>query len=254
MRAALLLMVGLLSGCAVYGPPSGRAPEEEPRDAWARVLLQRVDPQGRVDFAGLARDRADLDRTVAWIYAVSPDNRPDLFPTPQHVLAYHLNAYNALAMYAVLESGIPETNAGFGKVRFFFLRRVEVGGRRLNLRAYENEVIRPLGDPRVHFALNCMSVGCPRLPREPFRAETLDAQLERAAREFFAEERNARVDVASRKVYLSEILDFFPEDFLAVAPSLILFANRYRQSPLPEGYTLDFTPYDWAINRQPRAP
>ena len=215
------------------------------------MLQQRVDAQGRVDFAGLAGERADLDRYVAWVYAVSPGNRPELFPTSQHVLAYHLNAYNALAMYAVIESGIPETNAGFGKVRFFFLRRVKVGGQSLNLRAYENEVIRPLGDSRAHFALNCMSVSCPRLPREPFDAAVLDQQLDREARQFFNEPRNLRVDAAARTIYLSEILDFYPEDFLAQAPSLVAYVNRYHEPPVPENYTVVFTPYDWTINRQP---
>lgn len=255
--AARLIGAGaavLLAGCAslVPAPYLGEpSPLKPPEDAWARVLQAYVDELGRVDFAGLAKNRADLDRYVAWVYDFGPGNRPELYPTHAHVLAYHLNAYNALAMYNVIESGIPETNAGFAKVRFFFLRDVVVAGQRLSLHAYENDVIRKLGEPRVHFALNCMSVGCPRLPREPFHAAQLDRQLEREARKFFAEERNARTDDSQRKVYLSEILDFYPEDFLAVAPSLTAYANRYRDTPLPLDYALKFTPYDWTVNRQP---
>lgn len=251
MRALVLLLVSLLSACSLYGPPRVESPPTaEPREAWARVLRTHVDEQGRVNFAALAKQPEDLERYVAWVYAVSPATQPQQFPTPQQVLAYHLNAYNALAMYAVIESDIPESNAGFGKVRFFFLRRVRVGGERMSLRTYEDEVIRPLGDPRIHFALNCMSLGCPRLPREPFEAAKLEQQLEREARLFFSEARNLRVDDATKTVWLSEILDFYPDDFLAQAPSLIAYANRYRTTSVPENYAVRFIPYDWTIARQ----
>ena len=243
----------LLAGCATVVPPprvevsAARPPE----DAWTRVLQQRVDEQGRVDFAGLAQDRSDLDRYVAWIYQHSPASDPGLYPTPAHVLAYHLNAYNALAMYNILEAGIPQSLSGLKKVRFFYLRKVKIGGESMTLYAYENEVIRKLGEPRVHFALNCMSVGCPHLPREPFRAATLDAQLDHEARRFFNEPRNVRVDEAARKIHLSEILKFYTEDFLKAAPSLPAFVNRYREPPVPEDYGIAFTDYDWTVNAQP---
>ena len=225
--------------------------QRPPEDAWARVLAQRVDEQGRVDFAALAKDRGDLDRYVAWIYAHSPASDPALYPTPAHVLAYHLNAYNALAMYNILEAGIPESLSGLKKVRFFYLRTVKVGGESMTLYAYENDVIRKIGDPRVHFALNCMSRGCPALPRTPFTAAGLDAQLDHEARRFFGEDRNARADDAARTVYLSEILKFYTGDFLAHAPSLTVFANRYRTSALPVDYAVEFTSYDWTVNAQP---
>ena len=254
LRAATLLVVLWVTACASLVPPpfAGEpAPARQPVEAWERVLEAFVDEHGRVDFIGLSRDRRDLDRYVSWVYGNGPDNRPELFRTREQVLAYHINAYNALAMYNVLESGIPETSAGFAKVRFFYLREVSVGGRRISLYAYENDVIRTLGEPRLHFALNCMSVGCPRLPREPFMADQLDEQLDRETREFFAEERNLRVDAAARTVHLSEILDFYPEDFLAVAPSLLAYVNRYRADPVPEDYRVKFIDYDWTINRQP---
>lgn len=251
-----LIVTGMLailaSGCTtlVPAPAVRERPSVEPIESWARVLERFVDNQGRVNFAALARDRADLDRYVAWIYVYGPANQPQQYPSASHVMAFHLNAYNALAMYNVIESGIPQTNSGFAKVRFFFLRKIKVAGEEMTLRGYENDVIRKLGDPRVHFALNCMSVSCPRLPRAPFAAGRLEQQLERETRFFFSEPRNLRADDAARTVRLSEILDFFPEDFLATAPSLISYVSRYRQPPVPESYKVKFIPYDWTINKQ----
>ena len=250
---ASLLAILLLAGCAsvsrpVHSPTADIAP---PYDAWARVLEKHVDEQGRINFAAVAKDRADLDRFVAYVYDVGPNNQPQRFPTPEHVLAFHINAYNALAMHKVIESGIPQTLAGIKKIGFFYLGKVQVGGDPISLYDYENKVIRALNEPRIHVALNCMSIGCPRLPREPFLPEKLDQQLDREARLFYNEARNVEVNESAKLLRLSEILDFYTADFLAKASSLAVYVNRYRLSPVPENYTVEFIAYDWTINRQP---
>ena len=213
--------------------------------------MQYVDDEGRVNFTVLARNRADLDHFVAYVYAIGPNNHPQLFPTAAHVLAYHINAYNALAMYKVIEVGIPHTNAGFRKVGFFYFGKVMVGGQPISLYDYENKVIRPLGDPRIHMALNCMAVSCPRLPREIFSPEKLDVQLERESRHFFSDTRHVRHDATQNTVSLSEILKFFAADFLIKSPSLIDFVNLYRVEKIPTNTKVNFIDYDWTINRQP---
>lgn len=250
LRPVVIFLAVLLVGCAqlVPAPGAGAITDRGAAEAaWARVLARRVDDRGRVDFAGLGRDRADLDRFVAWVYENGPGNRPALFGGRADILAYHLNAYNALAMYNVLAAGVPRSIAEYGIVRFFWLRRVKVGGEPISLYRYENEVIRPLGEERVHFALNCMAVHCPHLPRQPFHAATLEADLEREARQFLNEPRNVQVDPLRRVVRLSEIFDFFPEDFLAKAPSLVAYVNRYRTAPVPTGYAVEFIQYDWTV-------
>lgn len=256
MRRACVVLLGsaavAASGCAGLVPAPAVDPGPDPLGGWARVLHRHVDDSGRVDFAALAGDRAELDRYVASLHASGPNSAPERFPTRAHVLAHHLNAYNALAMFNVLERGVPRSLGGIELARFFYLRRFSIDGAPLSLYAYENDVIRPLGEERMHFALNCMAASCPRLPRAPFRAGTLEAQLEGEARRFLNEPRNVRVDEANRVVTLSAILDFYTEDFLAKAPSLIAYVNRYRHAPIPADYRVEFLPYDWTVNAQPR--
>lgn len=249
----LALAVFVLGGCAsVPRPSSTPAPVgAPPYETWARVLTKFVDDEGRINFAAVANDRADLDRFVAYVYDNGPNNQPQLFPARADVLAFHINAYNALAMHNVIEGGIPDSLSGLKKLSFFYLRKVQVGGQPISLYDYENKVIRSLGEPRIHVALNCMSIGCPRLPREPFLPEKLDAQLDREAKRFFNELRNVSADDTSRVLRLSEILSFYSSDFLAHAPSLAAYANRYRDTNVPESYAIRFVPYDWTINRQP---
>ena len=254
MKPLLVLLTAvLLAGCAAVPRPDSMAvgaPSAPPYDAWARVLERHVDERGRVDFAGVARERSDLDRFVAFVYDFGPGNAPQLFPTPDHVLAFHLNAYNALAMHSVIEAGIPASLEGWRKVSFFLLRKLRVGGEAISLYEYENRVIRALGDARIHVALNCMSLSCPRLPREPFLARTVQAQLEREARHFFSEPRNVQVDARDRVVRLSEILKFYSADFLAAAPSLTAYVNRYAVDRIPDSFEVKFLDYDWTINGQ----
>ena len=74
------------------------------------------------------------------------------------------------------------------------------------------------------------------------------AELDRETRAFFARPENFRIDAASKTVWLSELLDFYPEDFVpGAAPSLLAYANRYVPAPAPVDVAVRFTPYDWTI-------
>lgn len=254
LRAALAALVLAAAGCAgnqayVPSPMTGEpTPVQPPEDAWARVLAATVDTQGRVDFAQLLANHRDLDRYVAWIYQRSPERWPDLYRTPAHVVAYHVNAYNALVLYNLLTSGVPES---LDRREFFERRRLFVGNQPVTLREYR-ERIRQLGDPRLHFALTDHLGTDPALAREPYRAGTLDAQLNRAARAFLADPRHVRVDDAERTVTLAPLLQRYEADFRVAAPSLTAYVNPLRDRPVPAGYAVEFMDTDWTVRRGKR--
>jgi len=251
MGLGLVSVLLLSSAAAEPGLPSGHDIEAWQKE-WTAVLKRHVDAKGRVDFIGLTRDRAGLDDVVRFIAAVDPVSNPALFPTMASRLAYYIDAYNALAMYGVLDAGVPERFGRFGRIRFFYLRKFVIGGRVVSLYSLENDVIRPMGDPRVHFVLNCMSVSCPKLPQTAFTADGLEHELDAAARAFMSEDRNVHADRNRREVTLSAIFDFYTKDFLAKAPSLITYVNRYRAEPVQMDYKVVFADYDWTINAQSR--
>lgn len=214
-------------------------------EAWARVLQNYVNDIGFVDFAGLSRNPEDLHHYLRYI---SRTKASDLEPKSER-LAHYINSYNALSMYNVISSNIPQSNAGlFARYQFFIARKHLIGGEVMSLYAYENDVIRKLNEPRIHWALNCSAVSCPALPRVPFDGARLEEQLEREAKRFFAQSSNMRIDHASQTVFLSEILSFFPEDFVpAHATSLLAYANRYAVDVADLSYRTAFTPYNWTI-------
>lgn len=230
---------------------------------WALVLERFVDASGRVDYKGLAADPAGLDRYLEQLAEVSPDSHPHLFPTRDAALAYSINAYNAFVFRGVLELG-PEVDSVWPTLlagyKFFVARKFVMGGEKVHLKALEDDRIREVfKDPRIHAALNCASVSCPRLPPVPFEATTLDNQLEAAMTEFVAH--HVEVDSGQRTVHLSKIFDWFQADFIAFEkargnsaprPSLIDYVNRYRgaDEQIPRTFKIRFFPYDKSLNRQ----
>ena len=240
-----------LTGCTtLVKVPEATTVKENPDEAWATVLSRFVDETGRIDFAKLSHDSASLKAYVSYVSRVSPKSNPDKFPTRDSQIAFYLNSYNALSMYNIIDGGIPESLSGLTKVKFFYLRKFIIGGQEMSLYDYENKIIRKQGEERVHFALNCMSVGCPRLPRNPFSSENLQTQLNAQAKLFFSEERNLKIDANKKQVLVSEILKFFTEDFLKKSPTLIHYINQYVTNKIPDTYEVEFIPYDWRVNSQ----
>ncbi len=251
--------VALLGAMATYAQ-SARTDTEvnnaylEALPLWQKVLATYVDEQGRTDFKALAKRPGELRRFIDTVESVSPQSHPALFPRREDVIAYHINAYNAQAMYGVIERGIPEGfTSFFARASFFRFRDITIGGVTTNLHNYENRVIRPLNEPRVHFALNCMVKDCPRLPRTVFKAEFIEQQLQAAAREFFSKPRHIHVDHDKRELHLSSIMKFYTEDFVASGnkQDLIQYVSRYIEHSIPADYRVKYIPYDWRINQQP---
>ena len=132
-------------------------------------------------------------------------------------------------------------------------KKVCVDGDETNLYDYENKVIRKLGEPRIHFALNCMVKDCPRLPQEPFDAEKLEEQLEQATLEFFGKDKHFYRKADRQEIWVSEILDFYTKDFASSgkAQDLVPYINRYVADNIPTDWRVKFIDYDWSINQQP---
>jgi len=251
----------LFSGCVTKVPPPGFIVSDQiqlgdfygSKGPWERVLKKYVDSQGRIAFKQLSSDYVDLLFYLDYISKTSPRLKPQDFPDEEHKLAFYINSYNALAMYGVVYHNLPKDFHGFvDRAGFFKFTKYNVGDRYISLYDYENKIIRPLGDPRVHFALNCMVVDCPRLPIQPFNPEILDFQLNEAAIEFLNDPKKVYVDSVKKEVMFSEILKFYQEDFVYPdqASSLIEYVNRFRKEKIPPSYKVGFFKYDWTLNSQ----
>jgi hypothetical protein len=281
MNAAALLLVALtlllLAGCTTVGPRSeSTGTYSGPADFHAdfdSFLRRHVDDRGRVDYRAALADRADLDRYIALLARVSPDSHPDWFPGYGDRLAYWINAYNASVLQLVLHDYPIDSVKDVGPpVPLFFLpqlsgffvfRQVTLGGEPVNLYQLENGVIRErFAEPRIHFAINCASIGCPRLPAEAFQPERLEQQLARETRRFVSESRNVEIDPTLRVVRLSSIFDWFESDFTdwvkwrrpSESPTLLSYVRLHASAEQAARLAacndceVEFIPYDWGLN------
>ena len=272
IAALALAALGLATWYFVFWEEVVRLEDEVPdrfpasgfsHQSFGTLLRRFVTPGGRVRYVDWQADpgaRAGLDRYLGALARYSPESTPERFGTAQDRLAYWINAYNACVIKGVLVhwpiGGVREVRApielrpGMG---FFWRMHFVLGGRTLNLYNLENEVIRRrFPDARIHFLLNCASLGCPVLRPEAIRGPELERQLDEATRAFL--ETGVQVDPKSGTVTLSAILDWYREDFLAEAPSLLAWIRARAEKPLKsalaaaKGYRILFQTYDWNLN------
>ena len=121
----------------------------------------------------------------------------------------------------------------------------------LTLDDIEHRILRPLwGDPRIHYAVNCASIGCPNLQGRAWRAATLDADLEAAATAYVNHDRGFTVDDGD--LVVSSIYDWFIADFggndEGVLRHLAQYASPDRQAILQSAKRISDHRYDWALN------
>jgi len=226
----------------------------------------------QVRYAGFQLDRAALKGFLDSLSKVT-QSEFDGWSKPQR-MAFLINAYNAFTVEKIL-TRYPDIRSiwDFGKLignpfkdRFFILL-----GQPATLDRIEHEILRKPGaydEPRVHFAVNCASIGCPMLREEAYVAERLDAQLEEQTRRFLSDRSRNRYDPASGRLEVSRIFDWFREDwtsgyrgfegksapmrsreqYFASHAALLADAPEHRKAVEAGKAALRFLDYDWALN------
>ncbi|MCE9582316.1 MAG: DUF547 domain-containing protein [Planctomycetes bacterium] len=218
-----------------------------PHEMWS-AILKKYSKDGFVNYKALHTDHADLDAYLGFVAKYSPQTHPDLFPKREDQLAYAINAYNAYVVKAVSsQDPIEGVGSALSRSKFFNGTTYPFGGKDSSLTDWEKWVRETFNEPRVHFALNCASLGCPRLPAEAFEPARLEEQLAREAKKFVNEERNVKVE--GGKVKLSSIFKWYLQDFVGKdgkksdLPAKI--KEFGREAPAGE---VEFVDYDWGVN------
>ena len=272
LRSGLLAVVFIFSGNANADKPINYLTFEA---QWDTFLQANVNPIGLINYAQLKENPEAINAAYQWISTYSPDSHPALFPNENSRFAYWLNAYNVAVIYGVVQHypirSVLEVRplsfySFFNAGGFFVAKKFKFGSKRISLYKLENKLIRKrFNDPRLHFALNCASSGCPRLPQTSFKASELDQQLYNETREFISNSKHYRIDQIEEEIQISAIFDWYSEDFYTPETkdsekNVRLLA--YLKTILPEnaqslfskaierGYTLTFIDYDWSLNDQ----
>ena len=223
---------------------------------WQTVLnTHRVD-SGRVNYGAIHREGSLDGHLKALESATEPSD-------PAARMAFWINAYNALTVDVVADHFPIESIRNLDGGEVWKTRRFTVAGRSVSLDEIEHQILRPLGDARIHFALNCAALSCPTLRAQAFQADTLDTQLERASREWIVGN-GIQIDRANRRLSVAKIFEWYADDFTPVPDTTIpgvdaryqgvvqFIAGRVNDSDAKwirtGGYELIFMSYDWGLN------
>lgn len=221
----------------------------------ARRARNSRDGVVRVDYAGWSASAADRAALTAYIAALS--RRDPLSLTRPEQFAYWVNLYNAVTVDVVLDNwpvrSIREIRSGLrpGPWR---RKLVTVGGVDLSLDDIEHEILRKgWTEPRVHYAVNCASIGCPNLPLRAFRGATLGPALDTAARAYINSPRGVRFD--GEVLVVSSIYKWYAADFGGSDARVIAHLGRHADEPLQARLQrvtrIGRDAYDWALNATP---
>ncbi len=222
------------------------------------VLLARYVHAGKtgvnlVDY----RQFASADRATLVTYIDSLANvRISQFNRDEQ-LAYWINLYNAQTVKVVLDHFPVDSIRDIDISPGLFSRGpwgkdlVTVEGRKLSLNDIEHRILRPIWrDPRVHYMVNCASIGCPNLGTSAYRGASIDQALTEAAKVYVNDGRG--VQISGGKVTVSKIYDWFIEDFGGSERAVIRHLQQYAAPDLRERLAaigkLSDTRYDWSIN------
>lgn len=214
-----------------------------------------------VDYAALKQDRAALQSVLDTWSTVTPADFAGWSRDAQ--MAFLINAYNGFTLalilteYPDLES-IRDLGSLFRsawKIEFFNLL-----GKPRHLDWVEHETLRAdYPDPRIHFAVNCASVGCPALQSEPFRAAELDAQMDAATRHFLQDRSRNHFDTDTGTLHVTPLLRWYGEDFAVDGTEnpkawLTQHAQWLTDTPAEKtrvgqgDFRIDYTDYNWELN------
>jgi hypothetical protein len=222
--------------------------------AFTAILEIHVDPNGWVDYEGLRSDEAALNDYLAALASAPFDEMGR-----NQKLAFLINAYNANTLRLILDHYPLKSILDIPNAQRWNGRKWNVGGHSWSLNEIEHEQIRPkFRDPRIHFALVCASVGCPKLRGEAYDADRLEQQLEDQTNYSLRHGRWFQFDAATNTAHLTELLNWYGDDFAQVFGSPLQFIANYSpelKQALDGGKkpSIAWMEYDWSLNSQANA-
>jgi len=243
-----ILILALILAIGLTAFPSNAAAMDN--SIYANLLGKHV-KGNRVDYDGFKKEEALLDDYLAILSEADVESL-----SHNARFAFYINVYNAFTIKLILTK-YPGINS-IKEIGSFFSnpwskKFISLNNRTVSLDHIEHDILRPrFKDPRIHFAINCASKGCPPLLDQPYEGDTLEAQLNTMTRAFVNDPK--RLFLKGSTLFVSKIFKWFEEDFND-AP--LLFIRQYADDGFRAkldavGPDIKFTylDYDWTLNRR----
>jgi len=213
------------------------------------VLLKKyVSEDGWVNYQGFDSERVYF-KSYLDILSKNPPNETHWSESER--LVYWMNAYNAFTIELILQhypvKTIRDIGGKFPMINSSWdLKFFKLGGADFDLNTIEHEILRKdFDESRIHFAIVCASVSCPRLLNEAYVASRVEAQLELQAKDFV--NRTSKNNITKEKAELSQIFDWYQVDFTK-SQTLVEYINQYSDVKIEKDTKISYLEYDWGLN------
>jgi hypothetical protein len=206
---------------------------------WTEILQVYVADNGDVNYKGLQNKREVLNNYLNELALNAPKDNWSNSETK----AFWINAYNAYTIQLILDNyptkSIKDLNDPWDQPFF------EISGKTMSLNTIEHKILRPMGDPRIHFAIVCASESCPKLLNCAYDAKSLSKQLDQAAKEFINDDSKNRL--TATKIKISKIFKWFKSDF-PKGNAFITYLNNYSTLKISPETKITYQNYNWSLN------
>lgn len=207
--------------------------------SWTTLLQKHVSNEGQVHYKTFKTDSKELATYIRYL----SKNTPNDTCSKEEKLAYWINAYNALTIDLILRNypikSIKDIKNPWDQ------RLWKFGDEWYNLNAIEHEILRKMNEPRIHFAIVCASISCPKLLNEAYTSKNLDVQLTKATKGFLTD--NTKNSISTDKLKLSKIFQWFAKDFKQNG-GLIDFLNLHTDIKISNKAKTSYKDYNWDLN------
>ena len=218
-------------------------------ELFTNLLKRNVSAAGNVNYKGFIRDSTQLNQYLKLLSTHHPDNSW----SRNDQLAYWINAYNAYTIQLIIRNYPLKSIKDIGsliKIPFvnspWDIKFIRIGSETYDLNNIEHDILRAkFKEPRIHFAIVCASVSCPKLLNQAYEGANINTQLDTQARAFINDP--GRNKISANQGQLSAIFNWFKGDFTKQG-DLVNFINKYSKVKLNQNARISYLDYNWNLN------
>ncbi len=207
------------------------------------LLRKYVSSTGKVNYKGFKTEKAKLEKYVKQLQTEYSALKSW---SKNKQLAFWINVYNAHTIKLILDnypvSSIKDINGGKPWDKMF----IQLGGKSYSLNNVENDIIRKrYKEARIHFAVNCAAVSCPKLMNQAFTESNLNRKLTQMTKEFLAN--TAKNQLSKDEIKISKIFEWYMTDFTK-SSNIIPFIQKYANTEINDDAKVSYNNYNWDLN------
>jgi len=232
--------IHLVSEERIEDPLAQAMPKVDFSKVYPQILSSYVSSSGKVNYAEIKTNSQMLDQAINHYQ----ENTPKSSWSSNQKLAYWINAYNLFTVKLIIDNYPVSSIKNIANGKPWDKKFIQLDGKTLSLNDIENGIIRKqFNEPRIHFAVNCASISCPKLLNQEYTASNLNSQLEKQAKRYINDKNENTF--TSNSASISNIFDWYKLDFDG---GVIPFLNKYLDNPLPENAKITYQDYNWNLN------